>query len=228
MNTLTLSGWTQPADDVARALAIGAATFDYSEYTSAHAAFEALHAYGDTPHIVAWSLGAQLAMRAIAAGVLNPRHLTIIAAPYQFVQTPDFGTAMGETTFAMFRENYATNPARTKERFHGLVAKGDRDTRRILSLLGHHPQVENTVRWLPWLDELGSVSLQALDLSRVPPTLIVHGTQDAIVPVAQAQMLADQLPSASVSLWEGVAHAPHWHDGARLLREIETHRAQHA
>lgn len=221
MSILTLSGWTQPTDAIARALAPNAATFDYSDYASAEASFEALEQYRDVDAIIAWSLGGQLVLRAIAAGVLKPNHLTLIAAPYQFVRSSG---GMDPTTYEQFRTNYAADPARTKGRFHALLAKGDREMRRILPLLGHHHEVENTERWLPWFDELGRVNLADLDLSNLPPTLVIHGENDAIVPVAQSELLTAHVPHITLERWDGVAHAPHLHDASRLQDAIVRHR----
>jgi pimeloyl-ACP methyl ester carboxylesterase len=132
---------------------------------------------------------------------------------------------MGPETFALFRASYAENPARTKDRFHALIAKGDADGKRIMTKLRHHPDVENTARWLPWLDALASYSLADASLARSPRTLIIHGMNDAIVPLAQSEILLAKLPRATLQRWEQTGHAPHLHDAARLRAAIAAHRA---
>lgn len=228
MKTLTLSGWTQPTDAVKNALALDAATFDYSDYASAEASFKGLKTFSEAENVIAWSMGGQLALRAIAAGVLRPQHLTLIAPPYQFIKSADMPEGMDTQTFTNFRDNYARDPERTSARFHALVAKGDADMKRIIGLLGHHPDVTNTARWLPWFDDLGRTSLRDLDVSALPPTIVIHGTNDAIVPLAQSHALAQRAPQVTLSRWEGVAHAPHLHDASRLRSEIDQHRAMAA
>lgn len=233
MTTLLLSGWTQPTDALAH-LVEDALLFDYSDYPTPEAAIAAIAQLRPT-HAIGWSMGGQLALRAIAAGALAPKHLTLIAAPMQFVAAaspipnPQFPIppAMDPLTYQLFRESYAKDPARTKTRFHGLVAKGDRDQKRVMGLLGHHPQVEETSRWLPWLENLAAYRLAEEGLAAAPPTLIIHGTHDAIVPHAQSEHLTRWLPRAELRTWEGVGHAPHFHDAARLRAEIAAHRAQH-
>lgn len=222
MTTLTLSGWTQPVDALLP-IAPGAATFDFSEYASAAESFASLSQFREATQVVAWSMGAQLALRAVVAGVLRPRHLTLIGAPYRFVSPAD-PEGMSEQTFSQFRDNYASDAARTKDRFHALVAKGDDDMRRVVAGLSHHPEVENTVRFLPWLDDLGRFDAATLDLANLPPTLIIHGMNDHIVPHAQAVLMHQRLPDAQLNSWAGTAHAPHVKNPARLRFEIETHR----
>lgn len=225
MSILTLSGWTQPSDALSRGLSLHhAQVFDYSDYPNAAASFDALRRYEDVEEIIAWSMGAQLAIRAVAAGVLKPRHMTLLCAPYQFVSDATFGDGMDPLTYAQFRENYSNDPVRTKGRFHALVAKGDLHARRIQGMLDHHPQVDDVARWLPWLNDLGEHSLRGVDTSAMPPSLLIYGTEDAIVPIAQAKTMAALLPNAKIARWEGAAHAPHLHDAARVLHEIASHK----
>lgn len=221
MTTLLLSGWAQPVDAIAH-LVPEAVTFDYSAYPSPG---EAIIALKNIPHTkcVAWSMGGQLALMAIAAGAIAPAHLTLIAAPHRFVGEG----GMGAETFRLFRESYAADPARTKARFHGLIAKGDQRLRAVMELLGHHPQAEETARWLPWLDHLGSHAIDTSALANAPPTLIIHGMNDQIVPHAQSEFLARALPRATLHSWANVGHAPHLHDPARLIAHINAHRAAH-
>lgn len=215
MKTLTLSGWTQPSDALVP-LVPDALTFDYSDYPNPEASFEGFRQFADVERIVAWSMGGQLALRAIAAGVLNPKKLVLIAPPYEFVGEE----GMDPFTFNQFRENYAKDAARSKTRFHGLIAKGDKYHKQIVGMLGHHPEVENTARWLPWLDDLGAFTVNALDLSRVPAPLIVHGAEDVIVPIAQSRALAKHLGSGIFEAWEACGHAPHHHDTEKLRNRL--------
>lgn len=222
MNTLTLSGWATPADSLAKAIAPDAATFDYSDYASAEESFEGLRRFADVEHIIGWSMGGQLALRATAAGVLRPKRLTLIGVPFQFVQSADVTAAMDPFTFATFRENYIAEPERTASRFHALVANGDKLFKHVASKMHLHHEAAQTRRWLPWFDDLGQATLAGMDLSMVPATTIIHGTEDTIVPVAQAEMIARALPNATVQQWEGVAHAPHLHDSDRFIAAMRT------
>jgi pimeloyl-[acyl-carrier protein] methyl ester esterase len=218
---LTLSGWTQPADAIARALLPQAATFDYSDYTTVDAAIEALGAqHGHTRHVVAWSMGGQLLMRAIPAGALTPSHVTLIAPPFEFVHAMH---GMDTFTFTQFHTNYMKDAARSKMRFHGLIAKGDRHHKRIMADLAHHHEVENTARWLPWLEDLGRTGLHHFTWTAIPKTQLIHGANDVIVPVAQAQLYAQKFPEIQVEIWEDCGHAPHLHAPEILRARILEH-----
>jgi pimeloyl-[acyl-carrier protein] methyl ester esterase len=216
MSMLALSGWAQPADALQNALDLDAQAFDFSDYESPEASFAGLKKYTDAEHVIGWSTGGYLALRAIAAGVLKPKKLTLIAAPYQFVSDEHFRDGMDPLTHQLFRESYGKDPARTKQRFHALIAKGDTHARRITEELQHHVEVDKAARWLPWLDALGEASLRNVDLSAVPPTTIIHGAKDVIVPFAQGEILSRHLRHARLERWEDAGHAPHLHDKERL------------
>jgi len=230
MSTLILSGWAQPANALAHLTEKDedVVYFDWSDYHSAKAVVEALRniARGTViKNIVAWSMGGQIALRAIAAGALKPEHLTLIAAPFQFVND---GWGMNRFDYGMFRDCYAKDPQRSKGRFANLLVKGDCEMKRLLSILTHHAKVEDTSRWLPWLDELGRYTIDTSTLASIPPTLIVHGTHDAVVPHVQSEHFVQYMSQAKLSTWEKVGHVPHLHNPERLKAEIAAHRAETA
>lgn len=216
---LTLSGWTQPAHALSH-LIEGAESFDYSDYATPDAAIAALRIHRGRQTVVAWSTGGWLAMQAIAAGTLAPKSLLLIAPPFQFVNGNGFEEGMGPDTFARFRQNYIADPARTSARFHGLVAKGDRDMRAIMEKLEHHPGVTDTARWLPWLDALAGRALHDIRIG-TPHITLIHGMNDAIVPVAQSAHIAARHPQMRLETWKDACHAPHLHDTMRFLHTVK-------
>jgi pimeloyl-ACP methyl ester carboxylesterase len=150
--------------------------------------------------------------------------VTLIATPYQFVSDDAFSGGMDPLTFTQFRASYARDAARTKERFKALVAKGDSKFREVTRQLQHHPMVEDAARWLPWLDALGQYSQRA-----TPPIAsdialqVIHGTEDAITPIAQAEAWQTHHPHIRVHRVVGAGHAPHLHDVQRLRSFVEDH-----
>jgi pimeloyl-ACP methyl ester carboxylesterase len=224
MRHVLLSGWAQPADALLH-LAPDALAFDYSLYGSADEAIKALKAQNPS-HIIAWSLGGQLALRALAKGALHLKHLTLIAAPMQFVSDESL-KGMDATTYQLFRDSYASDPIRTKARLHALIAKGDRETKQVMAMLSHHAKVDEVAHWLPWLEDLAAHRLDIGALASAPPTLIIHGMNDAIVPFEQSEALVKRLPRAELMAWAEVGHAPHMHDSQRMIAEISAHRQRH-
>lgn len=223
---LTMSGWTQPTNVIAGVLGDNAMAFDYSAHPTPDEAIKALATYKEVAHVVAWSMGGVLAVRAIEAGALAPERLTLVAPPYRFVNGDGFNAGMDPQTFSMFRENYVADATRTKTRFHGLVAKGDAHMREVMEGLTHHESVEDVPRWLPWLDDLGLYNHANSDHKTLPPTQLIQGTEDAIVPKGQAAAWAQHYPEIAVDFWENVSHAPHLHDTERFLQQVKAHHGE--
>lgn len=220
---LTLSGWTQAPDVIAKLLPVDVHVFDYSEHAPDDSALDAMAKFAHVPHVIAWSMGAQLALKAAARGIIAPQKMTLIAPPYQFVQDEDIVKAMDAVTFNRFREQYVNDTERLKSRFHALVAKNDTNTMDVMAQLAHHVRIDDTGRWLPWLDALGRESLKDEMLSTLPETLVIHGAGDVIVPVEQSAMLAARAPQITRQIWQGAGHAPHLHDSERFLQAIRDH-----
>jgi pimeloyl-ACP methyl ester carboxylesterase len=52
------------------------------------------------------------------------------------------------------------------------------------------------------------------------PTLVVHGTDDALIPVANGRNLAAAIPGAQLEVFEGCGHMPMWEEPEKLLRVV--------
>lgn len=220
---ITLSGWGQPHDSLRLALP-EARHFDYSHHESPEHIFAALAEHArDADLVVGWSLGGQLLVRAAAAGIIRPKRMALIAAPYQFVESTLPGLGMKRSTFELFRSNLQTNMPRTLRKSWALVATADAKEEQVAQLLAELGVDMPSRDWLKWLDALSHFSCEALDLSCLPPTLLVHGMRDAVVGVNQSELFARKIPQATLELWHESAHAPHLHDPVRLRQLLEVH-----
>jgi pimeloyl-ACP methyl ester carboxylesterase len=65
----------------------------------------------------------------------------------------------------------------------------------------------------------GSDPLEGLSAVRVP-TRLVWGDQDAFVPRADQERLLEALPTAQLSIYEGVGHAVHWEQPHRFSADL--------
>jgi pimeloyl-ACP methyl ester carboxylesterase len=222
--TLAISGWGQPYDALA-AVVPDAAHAHYARYTSVEDALAAIATVArDCEYVVGWSLGGQLAVRAIAAGMMKPRRLTLIATPFQFVETPKLKLGMKRDTFEKFRGNYEANPKRTIDKAWELVVKGDTRPAAVREHLTPDKK-EQALKfdWLSWLHMLDGYSCDSLDFSEFPPTLLVHGAHDVVVAPDQSARFAQAIPQATHVEWKGCGHAPHWHNTDGLKQLIAKH-----
>ncbi|MFJ2833938.1 MULTISPECIES: alpha/beta fold hydrolase [Nocardia] len=59
-------------------------------------------------------------------------------------------------------------------------------------------------------------TLRGLDI----PVLVLHGTEDPVVPAANGRYIADNAPNARLSLWEGAQHGLFIEDRPRFFAEV--------
>jgi 3-oxoadipate enol-lactonase len=53
------------------------------------------------------------------------------------------------------------------------------------------------------------------------PTLVIHGTEDAVVDTRNAELLAERIPGARLELLTGCGHLPFWEEPERFSRIIK-------
>ena len=174
MRCLTLSGWGQ-AFDVLQGIWPEALAYDYASRSHAQDALEDIGRIGEAAElVVGWSLGGQLAVRAIAAGLMKPKALVLIATPFQFVAEPERTLGMPKDVFDSFRANYAADPQRTLGKAWSSIIRGDQHADAV------RPHLEAQDRqslagkyWLEWLDHLQAFS--CADLHLEDERVCLHG-----------------------------------------------------
>lgn len=224
MSMLALSGWGQPHDAL-NSVVPEAWHFNYASCRSADEALSALSRAGEgLGMVIGWSLGAQLALRAIAKAMLKPEKLVLIAPPYQFVANTLLPLGMKPDLHSKFYENYKSNPPRALAKAWELVVKNDIQQERVRGYIARQDKAAVLAHdWQAWLEELARFSCHSLSMDVLPPTLIVHGDKDVVIGIEQSRYFAQQLPQARLVEFSGCGHAPHWHAPERLAALIREH-----
>ncbi len=228
MHIACLSGWGQPADALASIIPPSATSIthiDYARHESANAAL--LHIAEKAKGcdmVVGWSLGGQLALRAIASGIFHPSRLVLIAAPFQFVKNAALPLGMPRDLFEKFRDNYDKTPLATLKKAWELISKDDSNAQTVRNhLLATDKEELLTKNWGNWLQILENFTCKDLYTAESPPTLLIHGDRDLVVYPEQSEKMLTILPRARLETFPGCGHAPHWHDAARVQSLITAH-----
>ena len=222
MKTLCLAGWAQPHDALA-VIAPDAHHLNYYPHTKPESVLELIAEHHDIERAIGWSLGGWLLMHAVQAGLLEPQQLVLIAPPLQYVKSDDFAHGMDQTTFDLFYSSYTSDPSRTAARFSGLMAKGDRDAKRLMQELEHAEHTTDAETWGPWLKVLEAQHHEDINFTNFPPTLIIHGEADQIIPLGQGKALAEKIGHAQLHLMADCAHVPHLHNKDAVQTAIAEH-----
>lgn len=216
-HTITLSGWGQPADSLEN-IAPGATHIDYKDMRSIDELFAHLRGK-ECDTLIGWSLGGQLALRAIDAGVLTPRQLVLLATPFQFIMGRGLKCGIDTDSFNVFENNFRKDPQQSLKDFARLIARNDTYAKRIISSL-QAKRVENPDAWLHWLDHLRHFSCQLLDLTRMPTTLAIVGREDSVVDPTQADLFRPFCADFRLVTLPNCGHAPHLHDPDAVKESI--------
>lgn len=210
MRILAFSGWSQRADALASILPMDAQAFDYGAYRSYNACKDALKTY-EPEVVVGWSLGGQVALRAISDGIIKPKKVILLSAHYQALKTDDFPESFPFDVLDGLRSAYSTQPEGMLKDFYLTCAFGDSEQRKVVAGMQEGKASFEEHHWLEWFDELTAFSCDSLDFAKIPPATLIYGEADCIVPVAQARHFAEKLHRAEVHILPNCAHAPHLH-----------------
>lgn len=216
-NIITFSGWGQDYDALEN-IAPGANHINYSEFDNIESLFAALR---DTPcdMLIGWSLGGQLALRAIDADILKPKRLVLISTPFQFISGHGLYCGINMDSFIEFENDFTHDPVKTLKQFATLIAKGDKDAKNIARIL-RNTDNEDAAKWLYWLDQLRSFSCKRMNYDKVPPTLAIIGSNDRIIQSSQIDLFRPLIRSGyKAAILEKCGHAPHLHDEDKV-REL--------
>ncbi|WP_300335885.1 alpha/beta fold hydrolase [Accumulibacter sp.] len=174
--------------------------------------------------ICGWSLGAMLAMRAAVLAPERLAGLVLVGATPCFVQRSDWPTAQPAALLDSFAASVSTRPEQTLQRFAALLSQGDGAARAISRCLlaglreSQTPASEVLRRGLDWLRD---VDLRPLLPGLGIRSLLIHGENDALNPLAAAQFLAERLPAARIEVFAGAGHAPFLADPDRFVRLLD-------
>jgi pimeloyl-[acyl-carrier protein] methyl ester esterase len=175
--------------------------------------------------VVAWSLGA---MAALAAAAKAPQHfakLVLIGTNATFVRRDGWPEALDPALLAGFRQALADDAGKLLTRFAALCNQGHDDGQTTPRALARRLSSQNDAPPSPaaladGLQALAEADLQPLLTAVRLPVLLLHGSNDPLMPIAAAERLAAQLADARLESFAGAAHAPFLAEPARCARLI--------
>ena len=177
----------------------------------------------DGAYVCGWSLGAMLALQMATLERRRLRGLILVGGTPSFTQRKDWEPAQPPALLDTFRAAIEHDAAGTLQRFIALLNQGDTQARPIGRALSRQLQstpLADTSALLTGLGWLRDVDLRAQIARITVPTLIIHGENDPLMPVAAAHWLGETLPNAQLALIPGAAHAPFLGDPERFASLI--------
>lgn len=227
VSTIALSGWAQTADALQNVCPADTLHVDYAAIPSPEALFERLSTLPATECIVGWSLGGQLAARAVAQGAVRVKRMVLLGAPYCFRRKEEGDGGMPSLQVTAIRDAYALGASAMLAGFQTLLLLGDANPNVVKAALGGLPPANVLPHWGRWLDELFAFDADTLRGAHFPETWVVHGEQDAVIRVEQASHWQKLIPHAHVVKLMDCGHLPHLH-APEMVRDIVKGLHDHA
>lgn len=160
----------------------------------------------DASVLLGWSLGALLAMSIARRHPHKVAGLCLIGATPRFVRNADWPHGLDADIVAEFGRGFAARPQRILQRFLALQLLGDSGRVSLQPRLDASlcdtatPGLAEGLRILADSDLRESLPQQA--------SLLIHGSQDALMPVEAARWLHAHLPAAKFVEVAGAGHCP--------------------
>ena len=177
-----------------------------------------------------WSLGGQLALAWAQQFPAQVGRLVLLATTPRFVCADDWPHGMTDTEFEEFAAEVAGDPRRARLRFLALQATGDvaahavlRDLREAIAQGGEADRNALTAG----LQLLRETDLRGVLAKIEQPALVMHGVNDAVIPPAAGEFLAQALPRAEFVAVAGAAHAVFVTREAMIAQRIREFHGRH-
>ncbi|MDX8408369.1 MAG: alpha/beta fold hydrolase [Mariprofundaceae bacterium] len=165
--------------------------------------------------LIGWSLGGMLAMQLAHSMPAKLAGLVLVGSTPCFTRKADWQHGCDTATFTAFEQGINApekERLRALSRFFALMLHGDALSRQTFNQLArravdrHHPASPTGLT--QGLSLLAEMDLRPIVGHLAVPTLVMHGEQDAIVPLAAGRELASQIAQADWHGFTGCGHAP--------------------
>ena len=162
--------------------------------------------------LVGWSLGGMLAIQWALQYPKQIQSLVLVSCTPSFRQRRDWLHGCDDATFQGFCDGIHARANKTMSRFFALMFHGDGLERSRYNQIAHlainkaSPPSQQTLE--QGLTELSEWDLRSQLAHITQPCLVLHGQQDAVIPIEAGQHLAAHIPEAQWQSFAGCGHAP--------------------
>lgn len=160
--------------------------------------------------VMGWSLGGMLAVQLAARFPEKIIGVITLAANLKFVAAPDYPAAMPRSINRTFNKSFAQDAQATLKLFGGLLVQGDDNERALLKQVRRNDVGTVTHNWLQALELLAQLDNRAAFAQLTQAGLHLLAENDALVPVAAADVMSALNAQQEISVFAGAGHIIHW------------------
>jgi len=174
---------------------------------------------------VGWSLGAKALIDYAAITDSRLRAIVLVGASPSFIKRDGFSHGQSEALTRRMLMDFKKSQSETLARFYRLNFTadelGDKKARDFLEIYKKIPTNFDPLGIATALQALIEIDIRGkLDKIKIP-TLLIHGGQDAITPVAAAEYLSKNIKKSKLIRFQKAGHAPFITEPQGFSRAIE-------
>lgn len=161
--------------------------------------------------VLGWSMGSLLAQAWAVRHPASVAALILVSATPCFQQRADWPHGLPAADVHAFAAGVAADWRSTVQRFLSLQARGSDAARSVIARLRAELQATgepNPATLAAGMQLLADTDLRDRVAAIQVPTLLVHGTRDALCPLGATEWLRDHSQNARLVTIPGAAHAP--------------------
>jgi pimeloyl-ACP methyl ester carboxylesterase len=174
------------------------------------ALWQAVQAVGRPVVLVGWSWGGTVALASVAAGGGGPAGLVLSGGFARLRSGPGCDAGVKEGVLAAMIRAFEEDPARVLASFgERMFSAADRERpgfAKGMERLAGGLRRGSPLMKLAMLNALATADLREAVTGLNVPVRLLHGTEDAIVPTAAGQWIADHVPRAVLETVPGAGH----------------------
>lgn len=171
----------------------------------------------ETDYIVTGSMGGLLAIELLPE---NCKKLILISSTAKFCASEDFPCGTPERIMKRMILQLKRNPNAVLEEFFKNVHFPRRESRQAAATRLEAMSTLEKEDLVSGLDYLLTSDVRSIIPTMEIPVLLLHGTEDRIIPCAAAEWLHAHLPDSQLKIFEQAGHALPAHQFTAVLDEI--------
>ena len=154
--------------------------------------------------LLGWSMGGSIALELLSQYPdLLVTKLVLVSSTAKFVNSADYACGVTPAVARQLRQRIVKDMDQGLAFFHDLLGSSSDITTFDLP---EESIIRDKARLLETLDELYSADYRQKLADIKVPTVIIHGAEDLICPLAGAQFLAEHLPNAELEVFNNSGH----------------------
>ncbi len=175
----------------------------------------------DRVFLAGWSLGGTIALETASCRPDLVAGLIMISTTPKFCAGPGWPAGVSPGVLHAMSKKFKLNPREVFKDFFKNTALPSAEKEETLSLKIENAGAMNPLELSVGLEYLSDTDLRNEAAKLNIPALIIHGRQDAIIPVEAGLALKNLLPVSKINFYENCGHGLPWQNSTAIAKDIK-------